>query len=130
MSIKNLQKDIKKAEGYILSDGTCNLTHILPKCYDLIVAYNLRTDIKTEITKVFVNTLATTSKEKLLPTFENQYYSRIEIPDNKQEESGYIFNELIFNYFNNISPKGFYFGSSEGDGACFGWFKIEENEEY
>lgn len=130
MSIKQLQKDIRKEEGYILSDGTLNLTHLLPKAYDLIVNYNMQSKtaktIKNDIESVFTNT----DKEqinKLLPTFINQYYSEIEIPEEKQEEASYIWNEDIFNYFNNIAPNKYYFGCTEGDGACIGWFKCEED---
>jgi hypothetical protein len=130
MSIKDLQKDIRKNEGYIFSDGTFNLNHLLPKTYDLLVAYNMQSqtakNIKKAIEGIFVNT-DKDQTEKLLPTYINQYYSNIEIPDDKQEEASYIWNEDIFNYFNSIAPNNYYFGSSEGDGACIGWFK-EENE--
>lgn len=125
MSIKDLQKDIRKGQGYILSDGTLNLLHLLPKAYDLMLEYNMRTTLKDEIENVFTNT-DEEEIEKCLPTFHNQYYSHIEIPDNKQEDASYLWNEDIFNYFNNISPSGYYFGSSEGDGTCIGWFEYEE----
>lgn len=120
MSIKDLQKDIRKEEGYILSDGTLNLTHLLPKAYDLMLSYNLQTNLKKEIESVFT----------ALPTFHNQYYGETEIIEDKMEDAVYLWNEDIFNYFNNISPNGYYFGSSEGDGACLGWFKYEENEDF
>jgi hypothetical protein len=129
MSIKDLQKDIRKNEGYILSDGTLNLTHLLPKAYDLLVTYNMQSqtakDIKKAIEEVFINT-DTDQTEKLLPTYINQYYSEIEIPDDKQEEANYLWNEDIFNYFNSIAPNNYYFGSNEGDGACIGWFLMTD----
>lgn len=132
MSIKDLQKDIRAQQGFILSDGTLNLTHLLPKAYDLIIGYNMQSqtvkDIKKTIEEIFINT-DKDQTEKLLPTFSNQFYSYIEIPNEKQEEAGYIWNEDIFNYFNSIAPNGYYFGSSEGDGACMGWFKCQ-NEEF
>jgi len=128
MSIKDLQTTIKVKEGFILSTDTLNLEHLLPSAYDLIVAYNMRTNLKEEIEKVFVNT--DLEEEKLLPTFHNQFYSNIEIPEEKQEDASYLWNEDIFNYFNNISPNGYYFGNTLDDGACIGWFKVEENEDY
>jgi hypothetical protein len=128
MSIKDLQKDIRKKQGYIFSDGTLNLTHLLPKAYDLLVSYNMRTNLKQEIESVFTATEKANNKFEILPTFINQYYSHVEIPDNKMEDASYLWNEDIFNYFNNISPSGYYFGSSEGDGACIGWFKSEEED--
>lgn len=129
MGIKDLQKDIRKEGSYILSDGTLNLTHLLPKAYNLIISYNMQSktvkDIKKAIEEVFVNT-DKEETEKLLPTFINQYYNRIEISEDKQEDANYLWNENIFNYFNNIAPNKYYFGSSEGDGACIGWFKCED----
>jgi len=129
MSIKDLQTTIKVKEGFILSTDTLNLEHLLPSAYDLIVAYNMRTELKKEIESVFVNT-DKDEEEKLSPTFHNQYYSSIEIPENKKEDASYLWNEDIFNYFNNISPNGYYFGNTLGDEACIGWFKSEENEDY
>ena len=37
-------------------------------------------------------------------------------------------NELVdtlFTVLNGIAPEGYYFGSSDGDGACFGFFEAE-----
>ena len=126
MSIKDLQKEIRQKKGIIFSEATLNPIHLLTSAYDLMVAYNMRTNLKQDIENVFTNT--DQDEEKQLPTYNNQYYSRIEIPQDKQEEASYLWNEDIFNYFNNISPSGYYFGSSEGDGACIGWFKSEEED--
>jgi hypothetical protein len=128
MSIKQLQKAIRQNEGYILSDGTLNLQHLLPKAYDLIITYNMQSkavkDILQGIKEVF--------KDED-PTFIKQYYSKIELDNNNSEtmeQAEYLWNEDIFNYFNNISPNKYYFGCSEGDGACIGWFKYDENNMY
>jgi hypothetical protein len=119
MAIKQLQADIKKGEGYILSDGTLNLQHLLPKAYDLIKGYNLKTNLKKDICSVLNHND---------PTFYNQYYGNVKLESNKEEEASYLWNEDIYNYLNNISPKGYYFGSSEGDGACIGFFRYNEEE--
>jgi len=76
--------------------------------------------------KVFSNT-DKEDEEKLLPTYTNQFYSRITIPENKQEEAGYIWEE-VFDYFNNICPANYFFGATDGDGACFGFFKYDITE--
>jgi len=36
--------------------------------------------------------------------------------------------EDVFNLMQCIAPKGCYFGSSEGDGACFGFWEYEEED--
>jgi hypothetical protein len=46
-----------------------------------------------------------------------------------EEEKEIILNEDIFDYLNNISPIGCYFGSTEGDGSDFGFWENEEEEE-
>jgi hypothetical protein len=117
MGKKELQREIRKQEGYILSDGTCNLQHLLPKAYDLMENYGLRTSLKQGIREVF-------NHEQ--PTFYNQYYGKIELKEDKKETANYLWNEDIYNYFNDICPAGYYFGSSEGDGACIGFFKFED----
>jgi uncharacterized sporulation protein YeaH/YhbH (DUF444 family) len=121
MGIKQLQKDIRNSGGKILSTDTLNLNDLLTEAYDLICAYNLRTALKTDIESVFENTDKEDTK-KLLPTVYNKYYGYVKIPDSKQEEANYLWNEDIYNYFDNIAPKNYYFGSSEGDGACIGYF--------
>ena len=103
---KDLQELIKQKGGLIFSEGTLNLTHLLPTAYDVIVEFNLSDNIKEEIEKIFSN---------------------IDSQD-KEEEASYIFNEDIFNLFNDIAPEGFYFSSHPGDGACFGWWKVEDEE--
>lgn len=126
MSIKQLQKDIRKEGGYILSDGTLNLQHLLPKAYDLIKGYNLQSKqakrILQDIKEVF---------DHEDPSFINQYYGEIElnVTNNEQmENASYIWHEDIFNFFNNIAPNKYYFGCTEGDGACIGFFKYNEED--
>ena len=126
MSKKSLQKTIKKHGGHILSSGTLNLQHLLPKVYDLITGYRIegQQDILDTIRKCFGHPE---------PTFYNQYHGMAILAKWNDEiyfEADYLWHETIFDFFNDISPKGFYFGSSEGDGACIGWFAYEgENYE-
>lgn len=137
MSKVQLQKDIRNNGGFILSDGTCNLQHLLPKAYDLINTYNLRNgrcgigDLKTSIIECFRN------KENKQPNigktsnmmFLAQYYGEISLVDYRhgdiQLDPSHVWDDCE-NFFNSLAPNGYYFGSSEGDGACIGWFKYEE----
>lgn len=43
---------------------------------------------------------------------------------NEEELSSNV--ELAFNILESIAPEGCYFGSHPGDGACFGFWTIEE----
>lgn len=42
------------------------------------------------------------------------------------EMTGYILWEQAFDHMNAIAPEGCYFGSHEGDGACFGFWEGDE----
>jgi len=42
------------------------------------------------------------------------------------EDSSFLLNEDIWNLLNDIAPKFTYFGSSEGDGADYGFWTSEE----
>lgn len=119
MTKEELQKEIVGKDGIILSDGTLNIQHLLPKAYDLIQAYKLSDALEKAIEAVFIGEA---------PTFYNQFYGDTKLNPNKEEEANYLWNEDIFNLFNEITPDGFYFGSSEGDGACIGFFKYDEEE--
>lgn len=37
--------------------------------------------------------------------------------------------EEVFEYFEELSPEGCYFGSLEGDGACIGWWKYPRDDD-
>lgn len=42
------------------------------------------------------------------------------------EECSYLINEELFDILQGMSLDGYYFGTSEGDGSAFGWWKEEE----
>lgn len=45
------------------------------------------------------------------------------------EECSWLLNETLFDALNEHAPEGYCFGSHEGDGACFGFWKIEEDDD-
>ena len=53
LTIKDLKQEIIDNDGIIISGGTLNLEHLLPKAYDLIVAYNLDENLKHSIEAQF-----------------------------------------------------------------------------
>lgn len=129
MSVKTLQQDIKQKEGLVISTDTLRLEDLLVSSYEIIYSYNLKTSIKKKIEEIFRNTDPEDTKNgiKALPVSKNLFYGNIELISEKLEEANYLWHEDIFNYFNNISPKKYYFGCSEGDGACIGFFLCNEN---
>jgi hypothetical protein len=141
MTMEQLKQEIIKDDGYILSDGTLNLKHLFPKAYDLIMGYDLVNESNIEHDKaiqlcsdILTWFKSTDEEEEINPEsslFMQQYWGYIELKDEHEHGGNYSPWELwdeICNYFCEISPDDFYFGSNEGDGACIGWFKYEYEE--
>lgn len=134
MSKKELQKTIKEHEGFILTNGTLNLEHLLASAYDLIVTYNLMGNpnshiqaqtIRHDILDCFViDGNFSKNKDSL---YEKVYYNDATINE-KAPYSPYDVWDDVANYFQSLAPKDYYFGSLEGDASCIGFFKY--NEEY
>ena len=139
MGKKQLHKDIKKGGGYVLSDGTLNLLHLLTKAGDFIAGWNLKQSPKSKHIKpamIYADIVSCMQgdketinklKQKKTGLFYEQYYGNIELKtDHEQEYSAYhVWNDFE-SFAQEIAPKGYYFGCSEGDGACIGFFKYED----
>ena len=125
MSKLQLQKDIRKNKGFIFSDGTLNPQHLLPKFYDLLTDYNIQaSSLKKDIEACFRPT--SNNGSELKPTFHNQYHSLIRLVYDIE-----FINETItscYDFLDSIAPEGYYFGSTDGDGACIGFFKYEKED--
>ena len=129
---------VTKNEGYLLSDGTLNNLHLLTKAYDFIDLWELEsskiTELKQDILKCFKATEYDNYVIEGKNLYMQQYHSEIELKsyDEMQEEYGWTHNDLwyedIHNFLNEISPDNYFFGSSESDGACIGWFKFENED--
>ena len=128
---------VTKNEGYLFSDGTLNNLHLLTKAYDFIDLWELEspriTELKQDILKCFKSTNEDDINENS-SLYMQQYYSQIELKtyEEMQDEYGWtdsdVWYEDIHNFFQSISPDNYSFGSSEGDGACIGWFKFEDED--
>jgi hypothetical protein len=122
--IKEFHNFVINNEGFVLSDGTLNSVHLLAKAYDFLKNNELNENLRKEILTVFE--VDGVIEEGL---FAKQYWGEATIPQEKTFEANEILNEDVFNYFMEISPKGYSFGNQEGDGACIGWFRYEEDDE-
>jgi len=141
MALKNLQNEISSYGSLVLSEGTLNPEHLLAKCYDQMLWYRLMDDdarvskLMDLILECYRPTDPTLSMRELLEReerlFDNQYYGRCVLRDNQEygAPDPYEVLESCYNYFEEIAPEGFYFGTLEGDGACLGWFRIPEETE-
>ena len=120
-----LQKEIRKNQGIIISDGTLNPQHLLPTFYDILTNYNIQaSQLKKDIEAWFRPT--SNNGSELKPTFHNQYHSLIRLVYDIE-----FINETItscYDFLDSIAPEGYYFGSTDGDGACIGFFKYEKED--
>lgn len=127
MSKRDLQKDIRNNEEFILSEGTLNINHLLAKAYDLMVAYNLRPNIYGYIqSKSIYKEIQETfnaPKSGTPSLMTDVYYGLAEIPREKEEYAFMLWDDIT-SYFQELAPSGYYFGESEGNSSCIGWFRL------
>lgn len=109
-----LQEKIKEQEGFIISTDTLKLSDLIPEASYLIHAYDLDPDFLPELDEI------------MFYHVERDRFEFEEMVDRGElrEKAEWLWNESIFNYFNEIAPDGYYFGNTEGDGALFGFFQI------
>ena len=115
-SITELQKDITERNGLIFSTDTLKIDDLLTSVYSFLKAREINQYLQDTIAEIFTEE----------PTNENYCYCRTELKPETEDEASYILNKTVWNFFNEIAPDGYYFGNTEGDGSCFGWFLLEE----
>lgn len=117
---ENLIREIIAKEGLIISEATLKTDDLLTTYYQLIKDYNLSEEKANTIKSFFDNE----------PTTTNYYYNRCHLIPEKEEEAQDFLNNDLFYFLSDIAPDGYYFGNTEGDGACFGFFKYEDEEDF
>ena len=115
MAKTHLQDYIKTYGGYTVSEATLLTSDLLVASLSVIEGYDLKPKFRKELTKIV----------ELYTPDEVNYPEDEDFADTLS----WLLNEDIFNYFNDVAPKGYYYGTSEGDGACFGFWKYEEEDE-
>lgn len=109
MTIKDLQKEIKKNEGMTVSTGTLLNYDLLERFGEVIKKYRINDALVRDIDEIF------------------ETYSEDEINYPTGEWSdliSWLINEDIFNILNEVAPEGYYFGTLEGNGSCFGFWRV------
>ena len=120
MSRKTLQKTIKDLGGFVFSVDTLDTVQLLAKSYDVMRAYGIKTSLVKEIAKAIGYDPRRDPDCALLSLYANNLGPALDY-----ETQLCLLNEA-FDLFEEISPSHYYFGSQEGDGACFGWWLEEE----
>lgn len=103
----------KKSEGVealkdkVVSDGTLKPEDLIPK---------------------FLNALK--HDETAHSKFLKDYPEILEIQswDDVDDETKSMLVDELTDALNGIAPEGYFFGASEGDGACFGFWKVDPDE--
>lgn len=118
MSIKSFQTILKSGYGMVISTATHRTESLLAVSHDLIITHNMR--------KLYP--LAKEIKEILnydgdMTLSHADYYDKLYIKPEDNENASDLLNETVYNRFNEIAPRGYYFGTPEGDGSSFGFWK-------
>lgn len=107
-------------ENAVFSEGTLNLEHLLAKAYDFLKKRGYEGDLLGDILDCYEFDQEFSEKDSL---FTAQYYSWAKLKD--EEKASWVW-EKVCDFFDSIAPEGYYFGTLEGDGACFGWFAVSD----
>ncbi len=120
--IKRFQDFLIENEGLIISEATLRTDHLLNAAANIIHSYNLP---ESPIRDLF---LILEEYGGSLEDWENVYNESYGM--SLSEYADLLWHEDVFDYFNDICPEGFCFGSCEGDGACFGFWQYSEEDLY
>jgi hypothetical protein len=118
--VEKVQEFILAHDGFIVSTDTLRTEDLLGSVYNFLgrfIHYEDARKVCEEIAGYFTEE----------PTPFNRYYGRTELKD--LESATEYYQDTVFNMLNEIAPEGYYYGSTEGDGACIGFFQYMEEDE-
>ena len=113
-----------------ISWGTMQPRDLVPSFMDVLSDYH-----KDEYNKILadLNGLATKmdfeSYEHVLELTRENPFTGPTYEFWMSEDMSYILNEDIWDAMNEIAPDGYYFGASDGDGADYGYWKVDNYNE-
>lgn len=110
---KKKESFAKKSEGVealkdkVVSDGTLKPEDLIPK---------------------FLNTLKHDEPAHAKFLKDNPEILEIQSWDDVDDETKSMLVDELTDALNGIAPDGYFFGASDGDGACFGFWKVDPDE--
>lgn len=93
--------------GYTVSEGTLKTKDLIYRFEGIAIINALPTNVPLDLMEKFLSH----------PDSDDWYDT---------EEASLYLNEDLFPFLESIAPEGCYFGTLEGDGACFGFWPLEE----
>lgn len=111
-----LQRTIASHGGFVVSEGTLRDEDLLERFADTLQLFDVTDDIA-----LCEEALELAEKLECQGTFEDTGFYEL------QDEASECLEEL-HDRLNERAPEGYYFGASEGDGACFGFWAYEPAE--
>lgn len=117
---KKMADYIRNFEGITVSQGTLNTIDLVCAFIDFINDYTENND---DIIKQAYRLLSV-EYDEVDSLVNAQYYDEIDINYVNLDNLNDFLNNDLFEKMEELAPKGFYFSSQEGDGACFGYWMI------
>ena len=102
--INEFQQFVVKNGGFVVSSDTLHP-------YDIFMSWN---GLYAHITGLNVHGWSDIPDEAF-DDRNNEYW--------RSEDCSYLISDILFEELNALAPEGYYFSCSDGDGACFGFWK-------
>ena len=112
-----------------VSHGTLRTRDLLQRfTIALTAVVNLLTTPETEgFVEIVVNRVQLANIKKFIDSTDPSDGYFEDNQEHQEEASQWI--DLLYDYLNGFAPEGWYFGSHEGDGSCFGYWQSNEDDE-